>query len=110
MTRRPPRSTLFPYTTLFRSRCAYGDCHGHLSALEKSSEPTAGPARSSRLERHALYHDPGSGLGSALVGRAGAAVLIGCRHLRGWRTGVNDAPERDRASDAAQDGAVALGV
>src|SRR2546430_6339945 len=25
MIRRPPRSTLFPYTTLFRSRRAYGD-------------------------------------------------------------------------------------
>src|SRR2546430_2792852 len=24
MIRRPPRSTLFPYTTLFRSRCALG--------------------------------------------------------------------------------------
>src|SRR5258708_28098690 len=24
MIRRPPRSTLFPYTTLFRSRCAHG--------------------------------------------------------------------------------------
>src|SRR2546429_5293517 len=27
MIRRPPRSTLFPYTTLFRSPCAY-DCLG----------------------------------------------------------------------------------
>src|SRR5258708_26642409 len=28
MIRRPPRSTLFPYTTLFRSRaCAPGVCH-----------------------------------------------------------------------------------
>src|SRR5256885_13730366 len=26
MIRRPPRSTLFPYTTLFRSRC-FGDIH-----------------------------------------------------------------------------------
>src|SRR5258707_9771442 len=25
MIRRPPRSTLFPYTTLFRSRCGPGD-------------------------------------------------------------------------------------
>src|SRR6266496_2827616 len=33
MIRRPPRSTLFPYTTLFRSSCAPGpgghDCAGH---------------------------------------------------------------------------------
>src|SRR2546425_8003892 len=31
MIRRPPRSTLFPYTTLFRSGCARSTayCHGH---------------------------------------------------------------------------------
>src|SRR2546425_8542694 len=28
MIRRPPRSTLFPYTTLFRSRCGSGQRHG----------------------------------------------------------------------------------
>src|SRR5438874_4915006 len=36
MIRRPPRSTLFPYTTLFRSRCAHErgeDLGGALSAL-----------------------------------------------------------------------------
>src|SRR5438094_10485195 len=27
MIRRPPRSTLFPYTTLFRSRSGAADCH-----------------------------------------------------------------------------------
>src|SRR5256885_5295295 len=27
MIRRPPRSTLFPYTTLFRSRARGGHCH-----------------------------------------------------------------------------------
>src|SRR2546430_12587190 len=27
MIRRPPRSTLFPYTTLFRSRCGHGRLH-----------------------------------------------------------------------------------
>src|SRR2546430_6231022 len=31
MIRRPPRSTLFPYTTLFRSHFKqYNDTHGHL--------------------------------------------------------------------------------
>src|SRR5256885_6167035 len=33
MIRRPPRSTLFPYTTLFRSLCSEEDpagCHRHL--------------------------------------------------------------------------------
>src|SRR6266850_3262297 len=28
MIRRPPRSTLFPYTTLFRSRCSVGRARG----------------------------------------------------------------------------------
>src|SRR2546425_6236084 len=28
MIRRPPRSTLFPYTTLFRSGVGHGDAHG----------------------------------------------------------------------------------
>src|SRR3989442_7125008 len=31
MIRRPPRSTLFPYTTLFRSECIV---HGHDGAIE----------------------------------------------------------------------------
>src|SRR5438046_4938366 len=30
MIRRPPRSTLFPYTTLFRSQWAHAQCLGHL--------------------------------------------------------------------------------
>src|SRR5688572_32326259 len=29
MIRRPPRSTLFPYTTLFRSRCSLVDADGN---------------------------------------------------------------------------------
>src|SRR3712207_8317237 len=37
MIRRPPRSTLFPYTTLFRSRAlldGLGDGHRHAAVLE----------------------------------------------------------------------------
>src|SRR2546422_4090175 len=37
MIRRPPRSTLFPYTTLFRSRIAVID-HGRLVATGSSAE------------------------------------------------------------------------
>src|SRR2546427_9123253 len=33
MIRRPPRSTLFPYTTLFRSRSSSESCN-HMEALE----------------------------------------------------------------------------
>src|SRR2546430_2834206 len=35
MIRRPPRSTLFPYTTLFRSRC--GNAHGVLVTSEREA-------------------------------------------------------------------------
>src|SRR2546422_2372477 len=38
MIRRPPRSTLFPYTTLFRSQRAYE----HQRAVEKGEVPVVG--------------------------------------------------------------------
>src|SRR2546430_3943370 len=50
MIRRPPRSTLFPYTTLFRSRC-------------------------SRLRRHPRSADPGELGGGGRGNRARARVL-----------------------------------
>src|SRR2546430_12223992 len=57
MIRRPPRSTLFPYTTLFRSRFAKRD--GSNSSRSSSSSPVprkrmgAGTARrSARSEEH----------------------------------------------------------
>src|SRR5690348_18441742 len=66
MIRRPPRSTLFPYTTLFRSRgvvrrlpCLEGNClmssqiHPDQSAdgsAEGAKHP--GPSRRSRSEEH----------------------------------------------------------
>src|SRR5258706_5625875 len=37
MIRRPPRSTLFPYTTLFRSACAEPGHLGHLGHEAKNS-------------------------------------------------------------------------
>src|SRR5438132_10821017 len=47
MIRRPPRSTLFPYTTLFRSR---GDCNGHgpRRSSENGSEDQRGPEAADR--------------------------------------------------------------
>src|SRR2546430_13563363 len=35
MIRRPPRSTLFPYTTLFRSRAAFAGPGDHLRPFER---------------------------------------------------------------------------
>src|SRR2546422_7471300 len=45
MIRRPPRSTLFPYTTLFRSRCRAG-----------SAGRGAGPGRSGALPGRSEEH------------------------------------------------------
>src|SRR2546427_3938078 len=44
MIRRPPRSTLFPYTTLFRSSGGYKTMYGHASRL-LVQEGDAVPAR-----------------------------------------------------------------
>src|SRR5690349_22524456 len=47
MIRRPPRSTLFPYTTLFRSRSA---CRS--TPRDRSRRISTGCARSPRSEEH----------------------------------------------------------
>src|SRR5256885_15305062 len=43
MIRRPPRSTLFPYTTLFRSRLALGDRPSHDALLRPPASRPAAP-------------------------------------------------------------------
>src|SRR5258707_4420071 len=49
MIRRPPRSTLFPYTTLFRS----WPIPGNRRAARRTARPAApGPSRSRRSEEH----------------------------------------------------------
>src|SRR2546430_3181356 len=45
MIRRPPRSTLFPYTTLFRSPVAYTKLAELVAHLRRSHEPRAAPIR-----------------------------------------------------------------
>src|SRR3712207_7537298 len=60
MIRRPPRSTLFPYTTLFRSRtCVYSRRHGtmpgeqcHLDCGSGPHPPTPSPRVGRRSEEH----------------------------------------------------------
>src|SRR5437667_1552212 len=48
MIRRPPRSTLFPYTTLFRSRPA----HGYASSRPSAASPPSSSSRWPRSEEH----------------------------------------------------------
>src|SRR5438270_7681851 len=60
MIRRPPRSTLFPYTTLFRSRCRRGEhqsvrvtCHRDLRTLAfPLQDQERGPSPRERSEEH----------------------------------------------------------
>src|SRR3712207_8703694 len=65
MIRRPPRSTLFPYTTLFRSE--YGGRLRRRAVLQREARPDIMPQRrrrpsvaavSSRTLRHTWAHDP----------------------------------------------------
>src|SRR3712207_8975723 len=54
MIRRPPRSTLFPYTTLFRSRAgAEGRPPGTRPALERRAQARGRPAPAAGRERRA---------------------------------------------------------
>src|SRR3712207_7370192 len=53
MIRRPPRSTLFPYTTLFRSVRGHQAAPGRAPAvLVAARPPPAGPERPRALELH----------------------------------------------------------
>src|SRR2546425_8859769 len=53
MIRRPPRSTLFPYTTLFRSRRLLADIRSGAFAREWIAECRAGAPRFAELRRAA---------------------------------------------------------
>src|SRR2546422_9570678 len=45
MIRRPPRSTLFPYTTLFRSRCGPGLGHLSFDSIDAGARRVALPLK-----------------------------------------------------------------
>src|SRR2546430_12132485 len=82
MIRRPPRSTLFPYTTLFRSREAE-EKHDRLAA--KVLEVAHPPARVLQLERFPIL----------CAGDVGALELRRRRIARDEREATgNDRPDR----------------
>src|SRR2546422_4437362 len=54
MIRRPPRSTLFPYTTLFRSRVAGPERRGARSPCEAVDAQRQGSNREGRSRREGL--------------------------------------------------------
>src|SRR2546430_9274208 len=51
MIRRPPRSTLFPYTTLFRSN---GSRFGHVLELKDAEQPEPQRKSAARVSLHAV--------------------------------------------------------
>src|SRR5690554_7479892 len=61
MLRRPPRSTLFPYTTLFRSRRVVGIAR---------QQPDAVPADPEQLDRDRVVHPRDHDLAAARLRRA----------------------------------------
>src|SRR2546427_392025 len=83
MIRRPPRSTLFPYTTLFRSRALRcgneAPVHQHLVAvvhLQRRQHPEAGAQFGHGLGQHGLAGQP------VAAGLHGAVLVVGGRDLR----------------------------
>src|SRR2546426_3744598 len=70
MIRRPPRSTLFPYTTLFRSRRADRECRS----------PRARPVALSRPQRRSSRAAPRA-LGSSAARRDRKSTRLNSSHL-----------------------------
>src|SRR5256884_6673111 len=58
MIRRPPRSTLFPYTTLFRSHWRYGKCQRHRPNSRGAVLPEVPQQRNVSADRRDLPYFP----------------------------------------------------
>src|ERR1039458_3888602 len=74
MMRQPPRSTLFPYTTLFRSRCAQGTSP---TKFARKLAPTIVPALDRKSTR----------LNSSHLGISYAVFCLKKKHCRIFRLG-----------------------
>src|SRR3989449_10013906 len=105
MIRRPPRSTLFPYTTLFRSGRlhadpALGTCDhglaGHCAGVLRASvgaEARSRPARGFDLR-------PRAGLGRMAL-LAGPGRALGCARMGGERSDYRRRVDRDDPRSAS---------
>src|SRR5256885_12244830 len=99
MIRRPPRSTLFPYTTLFRSSPQHSVLllfrvgrHGRLVAVEVALEPEELPVEARSEEHTSELQSPCN-----LVCR----LLLEKKNRPGYRnTGRSPAQEREHPLDA----------
>src|SRR2546425_819867 len=63
MIRRPPRSTLFPYTTLFRSPCAASDHENAILGLQKPIIQSSLPGHQAREDHALAATEPRPGVG-----------------------------------------------
>src|SRR5260370_32749562 len=68
MIRRPPRSTLFPYTTLFRSRCGWLGGESSSSVTVPTRLSLSKAPRTIRSPRSAAASEPSQNV--SLVGRS----------------------------------------
>src|SRR3712207_816700 len=96
MIRRPPRSTLFPYTTLFRSYC-YRPVHKDLNLRARFWYPVMDEDHTSELERSATV----ASLASQTARLAAAPDCQGAGRQRGGRQPVDDTGPRQGAIRAA---------
>src|SRR2546430_15038913 len=88
MIRRPPRSTLFPYTTLFRS----------LPAIYSTSETRPRPVADERLGRQACVTREGGRVQDALAIVAAALIRSAPRGAPVLRVPIRRSRARDRKS------------
>src|SRR3712207_8054721 len=99
MIRRPPRSTLFPYTTLFRSVVdALRDARGHLRVGQADRSRVVG--RGGQLDVDGAL----GGTGLQVSQRDVAVVLRGADDARGPVVGVEEVAEVAPREAAAGDG------
>src|SRR5260370_10994472 len=88
MIRRPPRSTLFPYTTLFRSR---GVVDGHL--VDAAVERGVGIEGLPDTEVSQLHIDPGRGRSEEHTSELQSHLNVVCRLLLQKKPGSAQVPE-----------------
>src|SRR5688572_31949708 len=90
MIRRPPRSTLFPYTTLFRSACLYSKSSGSLTPnsgprstlTSRSEEHTSELQSQSNLVCRLLLEKKKEGTGG-VVGRRAQPLVVDATQVEG---------------------------
>src|SRR5438034_6697285 len=100
MIRRPPRSTLFPYTTLFRSRARTGERHRGAGDVAADAGPRAGVEDPHRVGHGLPAHDvPGRILVEGE--RQAVGVAVG-RGSVGQRLSAADGEEQKTENEASR--------